>query len=256
MCQLLWGAGPSSITSSHIIYTPGLLLGALISASRVPELCCFDFDLGERSCHMGRVVAITSEISPSVFPSALYLHLPLLQELLLFYRLLHSSVSQRHTMCFVLSDAESPSSLCYGTLNGSASIWAPTIYHTACEWTLAYSEPHKTCPHSLQAQHLTTMDGERPTYQTWNKVRCALMEQKAEKWEGEIGVVLVAASMGAECFTHMAKFCRCGRRTQQEGGTYMLPSVSLVLTRSTICFPWIPTSTMMKSHREGCWGTN
>ena len=69
-------SGPTSISSSHTIYTLGLLLGALISVPRVPELCSFDFDLGERSCHMGRVVATTSETSPSVFPPALYFNSP------------------------------------------------------------------------------------------------------------------------------------------------------------------------------------
>lgn len=70
---------------------------------------------------MGRVMATASETSPSVFLSALYLQLRLLQELLPLYHLLHSSASQRHTMCFVLGDAASASSsLCYG--NSSASI--------------------------------------------------------------------------------------------------------------------------------------
>lgn len=113
-------AAPTSISSSRTVCTPGLLLGALISAPRVPELCSFDFDLGERSSHMGRVMATASETSPSVFLSALYLQL-LLQEQLPLYHLLHSSASQRHTMCFVLGDAASASSsLCYG--NSSASI--------------------------------------------------------------------------------------------------------------------------------------
>lgn len=103
-------AAPTFISSSHTVCTPGLLLGALISAPRVPELYSFDFDLGERSCHMGRVVATTSETSPFVFLSVLYLQLPLLQELLPLYHLLHSSASQRHTMCFVLDDAVSASS--------------------------------------------------------------------------------------------------------------------------------------------------
>lgn len=114
-------AAPTSISSSRTVCTLGLLLGALISAPRVPELCSFDFDLGERSSHMGRVMATASETSPSVFLSALYLQLPLLQELLPLYHLLHSSASQRHTTCFVLGDAVSASSsLCYG--NSSASI--------------------------------------------------------------------------------------------------------------------------------------